>query len=87
MDELKLVSKEGAWCEHCGDLEPFTVMFDDGGTKWCLDCAKYDREFCEEFTAGDIKEAKLVAIDKKIEYFNKRTAQCLAERRRLSDGE
>lgn len=47
-------------CESCGNLAPFSVSWSDGGTWWCLSCARYDEEFeiTEEF------EAKLLEIQK-----------------------
>ena len=36
--------EEECSCEHCGKLKPFSVTWCDGGTSWCLSCAKYDYE-------------------------------------------
>lgn len=32
--------KENSYCEHCGDLESFSIVFmDEHKTSWCEDCA------------------------------------------------
>jgi hypothetical protein len=32
-------------CEHCGTLKPFSVTWSNGGTWYCLDCCRYDKDF------------------------------------------
>ena len=38
-EEGDVVFVEDPFCEHCGDLEPYSVMISDGGTYWCEMCA------------------------------------------------
>jgi|AntAceMinimDraft_18_1070375.scaffolds.fasta_scaffold42071_3 hypothetical protein len=56
-------------CESCGVLEPYSVTWSDGGTWWCLDCARYNKNFelTEEF------EKKLLKLQKEklIKYHTK----------------
>lgn len=58
---------EEAFCEHCGELAPFTATRSNGGTWYCLTCAEYedDYELTEEL------EQKLFEIQKEkcVEYY------------------
>ena len=47
-------------CEHCGNLEPFAINWCDGGTWWCLDCARN----MEDFEMDDEFEERLLKIQK-----------------------
>ena len=48
-------------CEHCGTLPPFSVTWCDGGTWWCLSCAKYDYK---NFELSDEDKEKLLILQK-----------------------
>ena len=32
-------------CEHCRTLSPFSVIWSNGGTWYCLSCARCDEDF------------------------------------------
>ena len=32
------ITDERPFCEHCGELEKFSISVEDGGTSYCLDC-------------------------------------------------
>lgn len=70
--EQKIVVEEECFCEHCGDLEPFSLVYSDEGAYWCMDCAQYNEEFNTLFTWTDIKEKESESISKKIQYFSNR---------------
>ena len=42
------------WCEHCGKME-MQKMYFDGGTYWCLWCAKANGDLSED-TIKELKE-------------------------------
>ncbi len=48
-------------CESCHTLAPFSVTWCDGGTWWCLDCAKYDYK---KFEMTDDFEKQLLYYQK-----------------------
>ena len=54
-------------CEHCRNLEPYSIMWCDGGTWWCLDCARMMDEF--NLTEKEIEILKEMSRKKKIEYY------------------
>jgi len=62
--------KEETWCEHCGNLEPYTAVVDFDSVWYCLDCAKYDGNF--KVTNEEIREIEIIEVDKMIQYFDKR---------------
>lgn len=47
-------------CESCRTLAPFSVMWSNGGTWYCLNCARYD----DDFEMTDEFEAELLKIQK-----------------------
>jgi hypothetical protein len=72
MEEMVLLVGQECFCEHCGELEEFSVVFDDGGCTWCLDCARNDGEFREHITEEDIDKAIKESYLAKIKYFEGR---------------
>lgn len=60
--------KEEPWCEHCGELEPYTATFEDGAD-WCIWCGLMgDLQLKEEDKwAIEVMEAK-----HKLKYFTER---------------
>lgn len=64
------------WCEHCGQLEPFTMVVNDGCSDWCETCIDSVGEY--DFTKPsdeDIEVAVRKANRQKITYFKKRIKQ------------
>lgn len=57
----------GDSCEHCGNIEPKSIIWCDGGTWWCLDCARFMYGF--NLTPEEIKRLKIVSKTKKILYY------------------
>jgi len=43
MSAKPIFDKE-AFCEHCGDLEPYSMTFNDDGVWWCQWCVRTDPE-------------------------------------------
>lgn len=64
-----VVYSEEAWCEHCGDLEPFDATLDNG-THWCMDCAKYNDDF--PLSEDEEKAIKIQELAYKFRYFTDR---------------
>lgn len=68
---------EDCECEHCRTLAPFSVNWSDGGTWWCLSCARYDEgfEITEEF------EQKLLGIQKAelIQYYRRQLVDAMKQ--------
>jgi hypothetical protein len=66
-DKVEIMFEYEPHCVHCGQLEPFTVVFDDGYVTWCIDC--HESESGEVKNRNDLikKECEL-----KIEYFEDR---------------
>jgi len=54
-------------CEHCYTLEPKSIMWCDGGTWWCIDCASMDEEF--NLTEEEIHRLKVIQKTKRILYY------------------
>lgn len=55
------------FCEHCGDLEPYTAIYFDG-CDWCLGCVgvvfnKEDKEQIMEIQ----NQAKIIYFEKRLE--------------------
>ena len=68
-------------CEHCGDLKPFSVTWSDGGTWWCLSCARYDYE---KFELTDEFEKQLFFIQKgKLSEYHTQGLLDVAEQKKL----
>jgi len=59
-----------AWCEHCGELEPFDATYNDGGTYWCIPCAGYGGDL--KLTDDDMAEIEIEESKRKIKYFRER---------------
>lgn len=58
-----------AFCEHCYDLEPYDLVYDDGGTTWCMSCfhcGDYEHD------SDDLKYWEKVEKEEKIKYFKSR---------------
>ena len=63
--------KKEPYCEHCGDLEPFTATFEDGAS-WCIWCGLHgDLQLTEE----DKRHIEIIETTKKIGYFKNRIAE------------
>lgn len=58
-------------CEHCGDLEPFTMTFDEDGCPWCRWCVEINGELFgyDESIMNELEEKE---IDFKIKHFERR---------------
>ncbi|UGO46319.1 hypothetical protein PQE74_gp211 [Bacillus phage vB_BanS_Chewbecca] len=71
MDEFTIKDvkyKEECYCEHCGDLEPFTATFEDG-CDWCIWCGlNGDLHLSEE----DQRQISIMEAKHKLKYFTKR---------------
>ena len=63
----------GDFCEHCYNIEPESVVWCDGGTWWCLDCASMFEEF--NLTPEDIKRLKIISKTKKILYYTNKLGE------------
>ena len=64
-----------SFCEHCMELEPYSLMFPDGGTTWCEVCAECIEDEALEVLLQNEKAMKLLekmAIEEKIKYFQGR---------------
>jgi hypothetical protein len=59
------------FCEHCGELPEFDVVYDDDLCTWCLDCARYNEEFNEAFTDEDIHKAMMDSYIKRLAWLKK----------------
>lgn len=60
--------KEECWCEHCGDLEPYTATYGDG-CDYCVDCGRMgDLAISDE----DYEKIAIEEARHKVEYFAKR---------------
>lgn len=70
-------------CEHCGALQPYDIVFDDG-TTWCLYCAQYQDEFKENITEDKLKEAKITSFKKKLEFYESEISYCNTQLRKLT---
>ena len=66
--------EEDAFCEHCMNLEPFTMTFDLGGVSYCESCA---------ITNDEIKEVKPQWLEKQrklqIKYYQAKLDKLRAE--------
>jgi len=60
----------GDSCEHCHNIEPLSVIWCDGGTWWCLVCARFMFEF--NLTPKEITVIKELSKHKKVEYYENR---------------
>ena len=60
--------KDEPFCEHCGDLEPYTATYGDG-CDYCVDCGRMgDLEINdEEYEQIQVEEAKM-----KMKYYAER---------------
>ena len=68
-EEKAVCITEGAFCECCMELEPYTATISDGGTRWCIDCW--------EANQGELPRDVLAKIDaketkQKIKYYEKK---------------
>jgi len=61
--------KEEAWCEHCGDLEPYDATVEDG-TRWCIDCATYGDTL--KVTEKEREDIHTKELEHKLAYFEER---------------
>lgn len=56
-----IVFKKEAYCEHCGDLEPYSATSDD--VSYCLECLDYNDELNltdREMSSVQLKETRLM---------------------------
>ena len=73
--EIKSVSieiDEDSNCEHCGNLEPFSLTFYDGNTCWCESCFNSDIENEGMITKDTINEYREKSKDKLKEYYTQK---------------
>jgi len=63
----KVVYYEEPFCEHCGDLEPFTPTYEED-CSWCIGCGYANGEF----TKSEVKKYSKQAAKHKISYYEKR---------------
>lgn len=73
MDEFTIKDveyKEECWCEHCGDLEPFTATYGDG-CDYCVDCGRMG-----DLVIDDADYEKIITkeLEHKLVYFEERVA-------------
>lgn len=71
---MTLQIEEDAFCEHCLELEPYTLCWDDGGCSWCMTCAQCG-DFDFEHTAKEVKEWEKKAQEKQLEYYRGKVKQ------------
>ncbi len=64
---MKLIFEKDPHCEHCGQLEPYTAIFDDDGCTWCVMCSQ---EIGNEIV--NITEIRIAECERKIDYFDNR---------------
>jgi len=64
----KIMIRKYSFCEHCGILEPFSAMFEDNETSWCLGCAMTNGDI----TIDEFKEAEKLETQAKIKYLKER---------------
>lgn len=60
--------KEECYCEHCGDLEPFTATFEDG-CDWCIWCGLNGDLYLSK---EEQRQVSIIEATKKIVYFKNR---------------
>lgn len=60
--------EENNYCEHCGDLQPYTPTYSNGGASWCLDCARMDTVFRNTWNEEDITYFNKKCYKKRINY-------------------
>ena len=59
-----------AWCESCGAAPEQHVSIFDGGTDWCLECARMD----EMITEDEYQECELDSLKLREQYLVKSLA-------------
>lgn len=73
LKELNIVTNPEPYCEHCGQLEPYTFTWSIEGdcvSSWCRSCA----ETFEEYNITDTEQVLIDTSERmaKIEYFERR---------------
>jgi hypothetical protein len=57
--------EENSWCEHCGQLEPYTAVVEDG-SQYCLDCMRMNDNF--ELSEEERYEVEVKETSEQIKY-------------------
>ena len=81
----KIKFEEKPRCEHCGDLEPFTPVYEDEDLNWCLSCA--GAEGLIKLSIDDNYEIEIKETELKIEHYQKKIDKLLEKVRKLENHE
>ena len=66
---IEIKCSEECDCEHCGKLEPYNLVFDDGGTTWCEYCMDTNDNLPDDEMLDEAREHSRQC---KIKYFEQR---------------
>lgn len=81
--------KENPSCEHCGVLEPFDAICDDG-CGYCVTCIQNGGHIDDdgniiEFTEEEFKQIEIKEITLKLKHFNKRIKELIKNLEKIND--